>query len=313
MAHLGIDSGAAAHEHELRARRVEVGRLERDVPPPVRRVPDARAPREHRDDVARVRRDPQLLTDLLLEAAAIMINEWGMGDVHFVIMGFPGVDSYRGQADRLGLNGRVSFPGRIPYADAPRFLAIGDVAVAPKLSATEGAGKIGNYMAMALPVVAFDMPISHEYLGHLGVYAQRGDSRSLAAKLREVLDNPVRYREGGRLLRQRCVAHLSWETAINRIEGVYERALSLRAELRSEGRRAPDTASQAPNGRQAQRPTAMGVNRGRESGIRGQARSQTVGARSSRNLPLSGAKGSGYPKPLRSDRPGYAHTPDPHR
>jgi glycosyltransferase involved in cell wall biosynthesis len=105
-------------------------------------------------------------TDLLLEAAAIMVKEWGMRDVQFLVMGFPGVDSYRDQADRLDLNGFVTFPGRIPYPDAPRYLALGDVAVAPKLSATEGAGKIGNYMAMGLPVVAFDTPVSREYLGH---------------------------------------------------------------------------------------------------------------------------------------------------
>jgi glycosyltransferase involved in cell wall biosynthesis len=150
-------------------------------------------------------------TDLLLEAASIMINEWDMRDVHFLVMGFPGVDTYRSQADRLGLNGHASFPGRIPYADVPRFLAVGDVAVAPKLSATEGAGKIGNYMAMALPVVAFDTPISHEYLGSLGVYALRGNPRSLAEKLREVLDDPLRYREVGRQLRTRCIMELVGE------------------------------------------------------------------------------------------------------
>jgi glycosyltransferase involved in cell wall biosynthesis len=175
-------------------------------------------------------------TDLLLEAAAIMVNEWGMRDVQFLVMGFPGVDSYRGQADRLGLNGWVSFPGRIPYADAPRYLAVGDVAVAPKLSETEGAGKIGNYMAMGLPVVAFDTPVSREYLGPLGVYAERGNSRSLAEKLRQALDDPGRYREVGAKLRQECVARLSWDAAIDRIEAVYERAGARRA-----GKRAPDT------------------------------------------------------------------------
>jgi len=163
-------------------------------------------------------------TDLLLEAAAIMVNEWGRRDAHFLVMGFPGVDRYRGQAESLGISGFVSFPGRIPYADAPRFLSVGDVAVAPKLSTTEGAGKIGNYMAMALPVVAFDTPVSREYLGGLGVYAQRGSSRSLAQKIREVLDNQDKHRQIGTLLRQQCISHLSWDEAIDSIEAIYERA-----------------------------------------------------------------------------------------
>ena len=168
-------------------------------------------------------------TDLLLEAASIMKQEWGRSDVHFLIMGFPGVDSYRAQADRLGLNSHVTFPGRIPYRDAPRFLALGDVAVAPKLSMTEGAGKIGNYMAMSLPVVAFDTPVSREYLGELGVYAEKGNSRSLANALCEALDTPEHYRRVGALLRRRCVEELSWEGAISRIERVYEHAIARRA------------------------------------------------------------------------------------
>lgn len=166
-------------------------------------------------------------TDLLLEAASIIVNEWGRRDVHFLVMGFPGVDTYRSQADTLGLNGYVSFPGRIPYADAPRFLAVGDVAVAPKLSQTEGAGKIGNYMAMGLPVVAFDTPISREYLGNLGIYAEPGNSRSLAAQLLAALDNPDRL-QLSRLLRQKAVEELSWDDAIAGIEAVYERAIARR-------------------------------------------------------------------------------------
>lgn len=168
-------------------------------------------------------------TDLLLEAASIIINEWGRRDVHFLVMGFPGVDTYRSQADTLGLNGSVSFPGRIPYADAPRFMAVGDVAVAPKLSQTEGAGKIGNYMAMGLPVVAFDTPISREYLGDLGLYAERGNSRSLADQLISALDNPEGSRDLGRRLRAKAIKELSWDEAIGGIEAVYERARLHRA------------------------------------------------------------------------------------
>jgi glycosyltransferase involved in cell wall biosynthesis len=181
-------------------------------------------------------------TDLLLEAAAIIVNEWGRRDVHFLVMGFPGVDTYRSQADALGLNGYVTFPGRIPYADAPRFLAVGDVAVSPKLSQTEGAGKIGNYMAMGLSVVAFDTPISREYLGDLGIYAERANSRSLAAQLLATLDNPDGSKDLGRRLREKAVSDLSWDDAIIGIEDVYERAIARRTR-RSEGVQAVSTAA----------------------------------------------------------------------
>jgi glycosyltransferase involved in cell wall biosynthesis len=187
-------------------------------------------------------------TDLLLEAAAIIVNEWSRRDIHFLVMGFPGVDTYRAQADALGLNGYVSFPGRIPYSDAPRFLAVGDVAVAPKLSQTEGAGKIGNYMSMGLPVVAFDTPISREYLGGLGIYAEPGNSRSLAVGLLAALDNPDRG-QLGRLLRRKAVEKLSWDDTITGIEAAYERAISRRTgRLHSPTleRTGPEYPSQAP-------------------------------------------------------------------
>lgn len=179
-------------------------------------------------------------TDNLLEAAAIIKNEWGRHDAHFLVMGFPGVETYSSQADRLGLNHHVSFPGRIPYTEAPRYLALGDVAVAPKLSTTEGAGKIGNYMAMGLPTVAFDTPVSREYLGPLGVYAERGNSRDLATKLCEVLDDPGAYRDVGKQLRQQAMTKLSWEAAIDHIEAVYEQAKARRIgqqKTKSQGRK----------------------------------------------------------------------------
>jgi glycosyltransferase involved in cell wall biosynthesis len=187
-------------------------------------------------------------TDLLLEAASIIVNEWGRRDVHFLVMGFPGVDTYRSQADALGLNGYVSFPGRIPYADAPRFLAVGDVAVAPKLSQTEGAGKIGNYMAMGLPVVAFDTPISREYLGDLGIYAARGNSRSLAAQLLAALDNRDGNCSLGQNLREKAIQDLSWDEAIAGIEAVYERAKARRAGRDRLPRPEPAALNQSPDG-----------------------------------------------------------------
>jgi glycosyltransferase involved in cell wall biosynthesis len=159
-------------------------------------------------------------TGLLLQAAARLIAR--RPDVHFLIMGFPAVATYRRRAARLGLGSHVTFTGKIPYERAPSFLALGDVAVAPKISTTEGSGKLLNYMAMGLPTVAFDLPVSREYLDSLGVYARPGDAASLADALESMLVDRERAQSLGQDLRQRAIERFSWTAAGARIMDVYD-------------------------------------------------------------------------------------------
>ena len=140
---------------------------------------------------------PHQGTDHLLRAAARVCV--ARPAAHFLIMGYPNVERYRDLADRLGLAGRVTFTGRVPYEAAPRRLALGDVAVAPKLSSTEGAGKLLNYMAMGLPTVAFDTEVSREYMGAAGLYAAPGDDDDLADLIAALLGDPARTAIGRRL------------------------------------------------------------------------------------------------------------------
>jgi glycosyltransferase involved in cell wall biosynthesis len=125
------------------------------------------------------------------------------------------------QAQMLGIERNVILTGRIPYALAPIHLALGDAAVAPKLSVTEGSGKLLNYMAMSLPTVAFDTPVAREYLGVHGFYALRGDVQSLADHLLSALNTPER----GGLLRQRAMQHFDWLRAGQQIAAVYGRLI----------------------------------------------------------------------------------------
>lgn len=159
-------------------------------------------------------------TGHLLEAAAHL--QQAGEDVHFLIMGYPGVDGYRTLARDLGVAGRVTLTGRIPYTEAPCYLSLGDVAVSPKLSATEGSGKVLNYMAMAQPVVAYDTSVHREYLGEWGVYAPAGDVAGLAARIGELLQDPERRRGLGQQLRQRAAEKYSWGRAAGEIARVYE-------------------------------------------------------------------------------------------
>jgi glycosyltransferase involved in cell wall biosynthesis len=148
--------------------------------------------------------------------------------VHLLLMGFPGIAIYQQLSQELGIADHVTMPGRIPYIEAPRYLALGDAAVAPKLSTTEGSGKLLNYMALGLPTVAFATPVAQEYLGREGLLAVPGDVDDLAAKLSMCLPQSsvavdlagIRDR-----LRQRAVQHFSWDQAGQKIVGIYNKVL----------------------------------------------------------------------------------------
>jgi glycosyltransferase involved in cell wall biosynthesis len=158
-------------------------------------------------------------TDLLLEAAATLCARHS--DLHFLLMGYPQVDEYQAKASAWGLRGRITFTGRIPYEEAPRYLALADVAVAPKLSETESNGKLLDYMALGLPTVAFDTPVAREYLGKWGRYAARQDAGTLAATLEGVLLNWAEMGQLGQQLRARAIQLYSWRQAGERIEQIY--------------------------------------------------------------------------------------------
>jgi glycosyltransferase involved in cell wall biosynthesis len=144
----------------------------------------------------------------------------------FLIGGFPGNELYRLHAERLGLGAATSFPGCIPYESAAEFLALGDLAVGPKLSQTEGNGKLYNYSAMGLPTVAFDTPANREILGNDGLYAPLGNADALADGLLHLLAHPSEAAARGRALRQRAVRQLSWGARIDDLLRVYSRLLA---------------------------------------------------------------------------------------
>jgi glycosyltransferase involved in cell wall biosynthesis len=159
--------------------------------------------------------------DHLLQAAQKILARGK--DVHFLLMGYPGTARYYQRAYEMGIADRVLFPGRIPYQDIARWLSVGNIAVAPKLSRTEGNGKILNYMASGLPVVAFDNPVARDYLGEDGVYAPPGDSDALARGIESLLADREAAQALGKKLRARALEKFSWDTSARKIEAAYAR------------------------------------------------------------------------------------------
>ncbi len=156
----------------------------------------------------------------LIDAAA-MLKAQGH-QFRWLVMGFPGIDIWRAHAEASGVAGEMVFGGRVPYFDMPRVLALGDVAAAPKLSLTEGSGKILNYMALGLPTVAFDTHAQRELLGDYGIYAPVGDTAAFANGILTAFANASMRAELAHQLRARVQQHFSWHQRAKLMVEVYE-------------------------------------------------------------------------------------------
>jgi glycosyltransferase involved in cell wall biosynthesis len=135
---------------------------------------------------------------------------------HFLIMGYP-VDGAQRLARDLAVEARVTFTGRINYRDAPDYLALVDLAVAPKVSQTEGNGKLYNYAGMALPVVAIDNEVNREVLGDDAYYSTGESPQQFAQAIASALADRAHWGERGRALRARLERNFTWDAVADRL------------------------------------------------------------------------------------------------
>ena len=162
--------------------------------------------------------------DDMIEAARVLVYERGYTDAHFLVIGFPDEDLYAAKAAEKGLTEHMTFTGKVPYHETGHYMAIANVAIAPKIAMTEGDAKIYFYMAMGLPIVAYKRPASTEILGDLGLYAEMGNPNDLARVLHDALLQPRMLRDRGIANRQKAVDEYSWTAVARRIVDAYQLA-----------------------------------------------------------------------------------------
>jgi len=105
---------------------------------------------------------PQDGVDIVVRAAAIVVNELGRDDIAFTLIGSGDCfDELVALRDELGLGGHVEFTGRVPDELVSRVLSTADVGLSPDpknpLNDLSTMNKTMEYMAFELPVVAFDL------------------------------------------------------------------------------------------------------------------------------------------------------------
>ena len=147
---------------------------------------------------------PQDGVDYALRSLAKLRDEVGRTDWHAVFVGGGDTfDAMRALADELGLSDLVEFTGRIPDEDLLRYLSTADVCLAPDplnpLNDVSTMNKIMEYMAMARPIVSFDLREARVSAGDAAVYAPANDESQFAKLIADLLDDPERRRRMGEI------------------------------------------------------------------------------------------------------------------
>ena len=154
--------------------------------------------------------------DILLKSIKTIVNERKRHDISFVIIGGgPEFEHLKQQARKLGLGEELCFTGRIPDKELIEYLSTSDVCVNPdvanEMNDKSTMNKIMEYMALAKPIVQFDLTEGRFSAMDASLYAKKNDAVDFADKILELLDNPALRQRMGTFGRKRVMNELAWE------------------------------------------------------------------------------------------------------
>jgi glycosyltransferase involved in cell wall biosynthesis len=85
-----------------------------------------------------------------------------------------------------------------------------------------------EYMAVGVPVVAFDLTETRVSAGEAALYATPNEPAGLAERIGTLLDDPEQRERMGALGRQRIAGELSWSRSSEQLLAAYRLAEELR-------------------------------------------------------------------------------------
>lgn len=173
---------------------------------------------------------PQDGVDYALRALKLLRDKVGRDDFHCVFMGAG--DSYEDMvalSKQLGVDDVVAFPGRVSDEYLQRCLSTADVCLSPDplnpLNDVSTMNKVLEYMAMARPIVSFELVEARHSAGPAATYVPANDELAFAQAISDLLDDPARRAEMGQSGRTRLEEQLSWEFSRQQLIRFYQRLI----------------------------------------------------------------------------------------
>ena len=132
-----------------------------------------------------------------------------------IVGGGPHLDALKKQASDMGLDDCLEFTGRVPDQQLLEYLNTADVCVNSdkynSMNDKSTMNKILEYMALAKPIVQFDLTEGRYSAQEASVYAKNNDGVDMAKKIQELLADPEKRKRMGEYGRNRVINELSWE------------------------------------------------------------------------------------------------------
>ena len=163
----------------------------------------------------------------LLEAAVHIIKDLGREDIHFgLVGGGTELEAMKEMAIELGIADYVTFTGRVPDKEMLEMLNTADVTVNPdvanEMNDKSTMNKVMEYMALAKPIVQFDLTEGRFSACEASLYAKNNDAIDMGDKIVELLDDEVKRRNMGEYGRRRVEEVLEWKHEVPKLLAAYD-------------------------------------------------------------------------------------------
>ena len=155
----------------------------------------------------------------LAELKELILNCADIQGLRFMCIGYP-VENLQSFLNENKLQDSCLLTGQIDFARLPEYLSIADIAVDPKLSnAGEGSGKMLNYMAAGLAIVAFDTANNRDFLPSSTPLAR--DVHELTELLKGLHADAKCRASLGKQNSEHFEQHYSWQISKQQLAKVY--------------------------------------------------------------------------------------------